>query len=278
MTISKRNQMPNITKPINTELTRERLRRLSLWGLLANYDDIADAEWLLRVIEYEEAERAIRSLQRRLSNARLGRFKPMADFQWTWPKQIDRELVEELFTLNFINEGVNAIFLGPNGVGKSTVAQNLAHKAIIHGHTVRFTTASDMLNDLAAQDNEQSLSRRLKRYTKPNLLVIDEVGYLSYDVRYADLLFEVVTRRYNEELAIVLTTNTPFAQWPETFPNASCVVTLVDRLIHRSEIVTIEGGSYRLHEAKERAARRAEKRKKTGVKRSSPKTKRAGAS
>ncbi len=277
MTISEKNLTQNITKPINTELTRERLRRLSLWGLLANYDEIADAEWLLRIVEYEEAERSIRSLQRRLSSARLGRFKPMADFQWTWPSQIDRELVEELFTLNFINEGVNAIFLGPNGVGKSTVAQNLAHKAIIHGHTVRFTTASDMLNDLAAQDNEQSLSRRLKRYTKPKLLVIDEVGYLSYDVRYADLLFEVVTRRYNEELAIVLTTNTPFAQWPETFPNASCVVTLVDRLIHRSEIVTIEGGSYRLHEAKERASRRA-KKKKTTTKRSSAKTKRAGAS
>jgi DNA replication protein DnaC len=113
-----------------------------------------------------------------------------------------------------------------------------------------------MLHDLAAQDSSLALARRLRRYTGPELLCIDEVGYLSYDARYADLLFEVITRRYQHR-ATVLTTNKPFGEWNEVFPNAACVVTLVDRLVHRSEILTLAGDSYRLKEAKERAAKRA---------------------
>lgn len=255
------------TPPMDPDLLRQRLRQLALWGLLAHFDEIATDAWLARVIEYEEAERSHRSLQRRLKTARLGSFKSMVDFDWSWPKKIDRDLIDELFTLRFIDEGVNVILLGPNGVGKTTVAQNIAHHAIVRGFTVRFVTASDMLNDLAAQDGDMSLARRMRRYCQPQLLCIDEVGYLSYDTRYADLLFEIVTRRYNDKRAIVLTTNKPFAQWPEVFPNAGCVVTLVDRLIHRSEIVNLEGDSYRLREAKEQAELRAKRRKAKASKR-----------
>ncbi len=197
-----------------------------------------------------------------MSAARLGRFKPVCDFDWAWPKKLDRALLDELFTLRFVREGTNVILLGPNGVGKSTLAQNLAHHALLAGHTVRYTTASDMLHDLAAQESTRALSQRLGRYCQPQLLCVDEVGYLSYDGRYADLLFEVVTRRYDQERPIVLTTNKPFGEWAQVFPNASCVVTLVDRLMHRAELVAIEAESYRLREANERAAQRAAKRPK----------------
>jgi DNA replication protein DnaC len=166
-----------------------------------------------------------------------------------------------LFKLQFIPEHVNVIVLGPNGIGKTTLAKNLVHQAVVRGHTARFVTASDMLSDLAAQNGDASLARRLRRYCRPQVLAIDEVGYLSYDARYADLLFEVVTRRYNEGRPILLTTNKPFAEWADVFPNAGCVVTLVDRLIHRSEILSLEGDSYRLREAKERAARWQKERK-----------------
>jgi len=245
----------------DTEFLQQRLRRLSLFGLLGHFNEVATATWLPQLIEYEEAERARRSLERRLKNARLGAFKPIADFDWTVLRKVDRAQVEELFTMKFVQEGQNAILLGPNGVGKTTLAANLAHQAVVRGYTVRFVTASDMLNDLAQKDSDLSLQRRLRRYCRPQLLCIDEVGYLSYDARYADLLFEVVTRRYNEQRAIVLTTNKPFAEWPEVFPNAGCVVTLVDRLIHRSEVITLEGDSYRLLEAKQRAERRAQARR-----------------
>jgi DNA replication protein DnaC len=140
------------------------------------------------------------------------------------------------------------------------IAKNLLHEAVLRGYTTRFTAASDMLHDLAAQDSSTLLARCLRRYTTPVLLGVDEVGYLAYDTRYADLLFEVITRRYQLRRPVVLTTNKIFREWNDVFPNATCVVALVDRLVHRSEILAIDGESYRLKEAKERAERRAGER------------------
>jgi len=241
------------------DCTRERARKLGLYGLLAHWEELREASWLPRLLEIEEQQRRRRSLERRIHNAHIGAFKPIADFDWSWPKKIHRPTIDEFFNFQFIDEAANVVLLGPNGIGKTMIAKNLAYQALLHGYTVRFATASDMLNDLAAQQTTGSLKRRLRRYCNPQLLVIDETGYLSYDNRYADLLFEVVTRRY-EQCSIVVTTNKPFAEWGEIFPNAACVVTLVDRLVHRAEIVPIEGESYRLKEAKERAARKRKTR------------------
>jgi DNA replication protein DnaC len=241
------------------EANRERARKLGLYGLLAHWDEAGGQDWLSWVLETEELERRRRSLERRIHNARIGAFKPMTDFNWKWPKKIHRATIDELFTLQFIDEGANVVLLGPNGVGKTMIAKNLTYQAVLRGYTARFAPASDMLTDLAAQQTSGSLSRRLRRYCNPQLLAIDEVGYLSYDNRYADLLFEVITRRY-EHNSIVLTTNKPFAEWGEIFPNAACVVTLVDRLVHRAEIIAIEGESFRLKEAKERAAQKRKAR------------------
>ncbi len=249
---------PATPKP-TPESLRERLRKLGLWGLLAHGEEFLQQEWLAHLLDVEEAERQRRSLERRLHHARLGAFKMMAEFDYGWPKKIDRELLDELFSFAFLEEAANVVLLGPNGVGKTMIAKNLAHQALLRGYTVRFTTASDMLHDLAAQDSDTSLTRRLHRYCRPQLLAVDEVGYLSYDTRYADLLFEVVTRRYQQR-SIVLSTNKPFGEWNQVFPNAACVVTLVDRLLHRAEIVSIEGNSYRLKEAQERTATRAKAR------------------
>jgi len=242
------------------EELRRRAARLGLCGLLARWDEVASAPWLESLLATEEAERQRRSLERRIKNARLGRFKPLADFDWNWPRRVDRALLEEVFTLSFLADAAHVVLVGPNGVGKSTLARNLGHQALLRGHTVLFTSASEMLNDLLAQDGPAALARRLRRYCRPALLLVDEVGYLSYDSRHADLLFEVVSRRH-EQRSIVLTTNRPFQEWPEVFPNAASVVALVDRLVHRAEIVRIDGDSYRLKEAKEREAARAAQRR-----------------
>ena len=147
-----------------------------------------------------------------------------------------------------------------NGVGKTTVAKNIAQQAVLNGYSVLVITAAQMLNDLAAIDSDSALKRRLKYYAQPQLLVIDELGYLSYANRHADLLFEIINRRYELKSTLV-TTNRPFDEWNQVFPNAACVVSLVDRLIHHSEIVVFEGESYRMKEAGEN--QKKARRKKT---------------
>ena len=246
---------------MNLESLRERALALRLYGLLAHWSEVATADWLASLIQWEEEARARRSLERRLTDARIGRFKPLADFDWAWPKRCDRGSVEALMELNFIAEAANVVLVGNNGVGKSMLARNVAHQALIRGHTVRFTKAGELLGDLAALDSDAALRRRLRHYAAPDLLVIDEIGYLSYSNRHADLLFELVSRRYETKSTLV-TTNKSFAEWSTVFPNAACVVSLVDRLVHHSEVIAIEGQSYRLKEAKERSQQRGRQRRK----------------
>jgi DNA replication protein DnaC len=239
---------------------QRRATALRLHGLLAHWPDAVAAGWVEPLIAWEEEERARRSLERRLGEARIGRFKPLCDFDWNWPTYIDRTTFESLMTLDFLKDATNALLVGPNGVGKSTLARNLAHQALVQGHTVLFTTAGQLLGDLAALDSDSALRRRIRHYAAPALLVIDEVGYLSYSNRHADLLFELVSRRY-EQKSTVVTTNRPFAEWSEVFPNAVSVVSMVDRLMHNAEIVTIKGDSYRAKEARERTEQKAKQRR-----------------
>jgi DNA replication protein DnaC len=242
------------------------LRRLGLTRVADGLNDLlaraAKDRWtplaLLEALATTELEdRARRSLERRLRRARLGRFKPIADFDWAWPKDIDRPLVERVLRLDFLKEAENVVLVGAQGLGKTMIAKNTVHQAILQGHSALFTTAADLLLDLNGQETARGLDRRLRHYTRPSLLCIDEIGYLAYDAHAADLLFQIVTRRY-EQKSIILTTNLAFRDWHTIFPNASCAVGLIDRLTHHAAIVKITGDSYRLREA-ERAhkARRA---------------------
>jgi DNA replication protein DnaC len=244
----------------NLDSLRARAQALHLHGLLAHWPQIASADWVEPLIQWEEDERSRRSLERRLASAHIGRFKPICDFDWLWPKRCDRTAVEALMSLDFLTDATNVVIIGPNGVGKSMLAQNLAHQALVHGHTALFTTAGQLLGDLAALDSDSALRRRLRYYASPDYLAIDEIGYLSYSNRHADLLFELISRRY-EKKSTVVTTNKSFSTWHEVFPNAACVVSLVDRLLHHAEVINIDGESYRLKEAHERSEQRTQKRK-----------------
>lgn len=209
---------------------------------------------LKALVEVESANRAKRSLERRQARSRIGSFKPMADFDWDWP-DLDRDAIESALKLRFLEEGANLVIVGAHGLGKTMILKNIAHQAILDGHTVLFATAAKMLGELAGIDSPSKLETRLKYYSQIRFLCVDEVGYLSYDNRAADLLFEIVTRRYEAQKSMALTTNLAFKDWTTVFPHATCTIALVDRLTHRADILKLEGDSWRRKEALERQNR-----------------------
>jgi DNA replication protein DnaC len=237
------------------------LKRLDLLVTAQGLDDLlaraSTQRWsprqlLEEVARSETADLARRSLERRLAQARLGRFKPLADFDWHWPKKIDRPLIERALTLDFLSEARNLLVCGTNGLGKTLIAKNIAHAAVLAGHSVLFRTAADLLADLDG-DSPGLRRRKFRFYARPTLLVIDECGYLAYDAHAADLLFEVINHRY-ERNSILLTTNKAFKDWNTVFPNATCIAALLDRLTHHADVTLIEGTSYRVRESELEAA------------------------
>ena len=208
----------------------------------------------------EQRDRDQRSLERRQRSAKTGRFKLMADFDWNWPKQIDRDAIDRALSSDLVANRENLVLVAAHGLGKTMIAKNVVHQAIINGFSALYVEASRMLLDLGSQDSSRGLERRLRYYARPALLVIDEVGYLSYDARAADLLFEIVSRRY-ENKSVIVTTNLAFKDWPTVFPNATCVTAMVDRLTHHGEVVVVQGESYRKREAEERKKSRAKAKK-----------------
>ena len=156
--------------------------------------------------------------------------------------------MQNLFRLAFLADHANVIFLGGVGLGKTHLATALGHRACLEGYPVLFTTAVDMINTLSAAQAAQRLKTELRKYLSPPLLLLDEVGYLPIDKHGADLLFQVISARY-EHGSIVLTTNKPFKQWATIFNNDSTLASAVlDRLLHHTKTIVIEGSSYRMKE------------------------------
>jgi DNA replication protein DnaC len=248
---------------------RDVLRSLGLTVTAAGFDDLialatkkrwGPTELLEHIATSEDRERSRRSLERRLRRSRLERFKPMADFDWNWPTKIERPLVESAVRLDFIGDARNVVLVAPQGLGKTMIAQNVAHQAVLAGHSVLFISAAQLLLDLGGQESARALDRRLKHYAKVGLLVLDEIGFLAFDNRNADLLFQVISRRY-EKKSVVLTTNLAFRDWPTIFPNATCATALIDRVVHHADVIAIEGQSYRARDAEHQTRARRSKRK-----------------
>lgn len=236
-------------------LLAHHLEQLKLSFLLAHYAELAQqsaqhhwdhVEYLRRLIEGEYTQRRQRILERRLKAARFPVLKTLPQFQWDWPKKINRLQVQNLFRLDFVAQRANVVFLGNVGVGKTHLAIALGYAACQEGHSVLFADAIGVINELAAAQKRGLLKRQLKKYLAPDILLIDELGYLPIDQHGADLLFQVISQRY-ERGSIVLTTNKPFKQWASIFNNDSTLASAVlDRLLHHAEIVIIEGPSFRM--------------------------------
>ena len=203
-------------------------------------------DYLGRLIEGEAAARQDRAIARRIKEARFPVIKTLESFRWEWPKKINRLQIQDLFRLRFIEEKANVIFLGLVGLGKTHLATALAYAACQNGYSVLFANAIDVINTLSAAQTNGILKSELKRYLAPALLVLDEVGYLPIDQRGADLLFQVISQRY-ERGSLLVTSNKAFKQWSTIFNGDSTITSAVlDRLLHHAETVVIEGSSYRM--------------------------------
>jgi DNA replication protein DnaC len=236
------------------ELEKEMIY-LKLPFLNEHYKSLADEaaskhwshiEYLERLIQGEAEQRRDRATKRRISAAHFPIIKTHDNFRWTWPKKINRLQVQNLFRLHFINDNSNVIFLGSVGLGKTHLATALGHAACLSGYHVLFATAIDVINSLSAAKAAQRLQGELKKYIKPSLLILDELGYLPIDKTGADLLFQIISHRY-ERCSLIITSNRVFKEWPKIFNNDSTLTSaILDRLLHHAETVVIEGKSYRM--------------------------------
>jgi DNA replication protein DnaC len=202
-------------------------------------------EFLARLVEGEAQAKQDRSRERRVKLAKFPYLKTLNDFNWSWPTSVDQVLVKSLFRLDFLEKKENIIFLGGVGLGKTHLSIALGHRACLNGHSVLFTQAIDVVNTLVAAHSAHRLKQELRRYQSPDLLILDELGYLPIDKRGTDLLFQVVSSRY-ENGSIILTTNRPYKRWAEIFNNDATVTSaLLDRLLHHATTVQLTGKSYR---------------------------------
>ena len=253
MPFSKTPPTPAMTTDLRTLSLAEVLRALNLENAASRLDEatkkaIAKNEAptallddlmreQLRVLIEERARRALR-------RAAIFPLTTLDAYDFDYPKSIDKDVVTRAATLQFIQDKTNCVFVGPSGVGKTHLANAIGQLACLRGYRVRFVLAADLVNDLVAGQARNTLQRRLAAWSAPELLLIDELGYLSFDARGADLLYQVFNRRYQRASTIV-TTNLPFKEWGKLFHNTAAASAIADRLVHKGLLVRITGKSRR---------------------------------
>lgn len=242
----------------DTKKLNENLKYLKLNCILDTYQKTAKLaaknnkldpiEFLAEVIANQAQERQQRASERRLRMAKLPVMKTLEHYLFTHPRKINQPAVSHLFRLEFIKEKENVLFIGTTGLGKTHLAIALAYQACQNGYSVFFTKAADMVTALQNAQKGGNFILTMKKYLKVQLLIIDELGYVSFDRYGANLLFQVISNRY-ETGSTILTGNRAFKQWPLTFDNDNTITSaILDRLLHHAHIITIEGDSYRMKE------------------------------
>lgn len=245
-----------ISSPSQLERLGEHLRKLRLLKsgerLEALLQEAAErelpyAEFLEQVLGEEVAAKTSKNIAMRTAMARFPFVKPLETFDFAYQPSIDSKQVQQLASCHYIEHGDNVIVLGPPGVGKTHLAVSLGLKAIASGYRVLFTTAAHLIAVLTKVHAEGRLDEKLKVYTTPRLLIIDEIGYLPIDRTGANLFFQLISRRY-ERGPMILTSNQSFGAWGEVFGDRIIATAMLDRLLHHAVTLNIRGNSYRLKE------------------------------
>ena len=250
----KKNAKNELTKTLDRDLASLRLPYIAEHYAEAIDEGIRQKQStrtiLAGLLAGEVSQREERALGRRIRIARLPREKTLAEYDFDFPKRVARQKILSWFDCNFIDTTSNLILIGNQGVGKTHLLTALGYAACRHGIKTRFVRAIDMINHLTSAQINGTLGRILKIYTKPDLLLLDELGYLPVDKRGADLMFQVVAARY-EQGSIVITTNRPFKDWDAIFDvDKTLASAMIDRLMHHGDALIIQGRSYRVKDRK----------------------------
>ncbi|GAO27837.1 mobile element protein [Geofilum rubicundum JCM 15548] len=222
----------------------------------ANESSLGYYDFINNIVQTEAAAKKQRRIETLIKNSRLPQpLKMLADFDFDFQPSLDRRLIMDLATLGFIERNESILFTSKaNGVGKSHIARSLALLACQHDYKTYYTTCSDLINDLNAGVYEKTLAKRMRKYTSPDLLVIDEMGHDRLElqvVKEAHLLFKIIDQRYNDNKSLIFTTNVEEPDWAEFLGDPITTSAILDRIFHHSVIVRIDGPSYRMYQSEQ---------------------------